>query len=44
MKSLFNEAEYKEIRNRIENLNPDIAKVWGKMTIAQMMAHCSAGI
>lgn len=44
MKSLFNEVEYKEIRNRIENLKPDNAKQWGKMTIAQMMAHCSAGI
>ncbi len=43
MKSLFNEAEYLEIRKRVENLQNDNARQWGKMTIAQMMAHCSIG-
>lgn len=43
MKSLFKEAEYKEIRKRVENLQADNTRQWGKMTIAQMMAHCSIG-
>lgn len=43
MKSLFNEVEYSEIRKRVENLKPDNARQWGKMTIAQMLAHCSIG-
>lgn len=43
MKSLFNEAEYKEIRNRVENLQANNPRQWGNMNIAQMMAHCSIG-
>lgn len=43
MKSLFNKSEYTEIRKRIENLQPDHPRQWGKMTIAQMMSHCSIG-
>ncbi|MDP9042261.1 MAG: DUF1569 domain-containing protein [Bacteroidota bacterium] len=43
MKSLFNESEYLEIRKRAETLQTDNTRQWGKMTIAQMMAHCSAG-
>jgi hypothetical protein len=31
-----------EIRNRIEFLRPDSEKQWGKMNVAQMLAHCSA--
>jgi Protein of unknown function (DUF1569) len=44
MNSIFNQPEFKEIRSRIENLKPDAQKQWGKMSVAQMMAHCSAGI
>ena len=43
MKSLFNEAEYREIYQRVESLQADNSRQWGKMTIAQMMAHCSIG-
>ena len=43
MKSLFNEAEFKEIRKRIENLQSSNTRLWGKMNIAQMLAHCSIG-
>lgn len=43
MKSLFNEAEYQEIRKRVETLQANNTRQWGKMTIAQMMAHCSIG-
>lgn len=43
MKSLFNEIEYTEIRNRVESLKANNQQQWGKMSIAQMMAHCSLG-
>ncbi len=43
MKSLFNESDYLEIRNRIESLQNKSKKQWGKMDIAQALAHCSLG-
>ena len=43
MKSLFNQSDYLEIRNRLEILTPQSPRQWGKMDIAQMMAHCSVG-
>jgi hypothetical protein len=42
MKSLFDLSCATEIRNRIEFLRPDSEKQWGKMNVAQMLAHCSA--
>jgi Protein of unknown function (DUF1569) len=44
MKNILNEAEYKTIRNRIENLKPDAQRQWGKMDVAQMIAHCNVPI
>jgi hypothetical protein len=44
MKSVFNKTNYKEIRKRIESLMPNAQKQWGTMNVAQMMAHCSAGL
>jgi tetrahydromethanopterin S-methyltransferase subunit G len=41
MKSVLNLAEYKEIRSRLENLSLDSEKQWGKMDVAQMLAHCN---
>jgi hypothetical protein len=43
MKSLFNQSEYNETRQRIETLTSENARKWGKMDIAQMLAHCSIG-
>ena len=43
MKSLFSESDYKEIRKRIENMSPNNQRQWGKMNVAQMLAHCSIG-
>lgn len=39
MKSLFDKPAYEEIVNRLENLNPDSQRQWGKMDVAQMLAH-----
>jgi hypothetical protein len=43
VKSLFNEIDYREIRERIESLTPGNQQQWGKMNVAQMLAHCSIG-
>lgn len=43
MKSLFSESNYREIRKRVETLEVNNTRQWGKMNIAQMMAHCSIG-
>lgn len=40
-KSLALMTVSQECRERIGRLNPDAAPRWGKMTAAQMMAHCS---
>ncbi|GGB12707.1 DUF1569 domain-containing protein [Puia dinghuensis] len=43
MRSLFNENEFREIRQRVASLHSNNVRKWGKMQIAQMMAHCSIG-
>lgn len=43
MRSIFNESDYAEIQQRVGGLTPQNSKQWGKMDIAQMMAHCSVG-
>ena len=40
IKSVFNASSYEAIKNRIENLQPNAERQWGKMDIAQMLAHC----
>lgn len=41
MKSIFDKPNFDEILRRIDNLRPDSVRQWGKMDIAQMLAHCS---
>jgi hypothetical protein len=40
MKSLFTEQDYAEILERLDNLSPESQAQWGKMDVAQMLAHC----
>jgi hypothetical protein len=40
MKSLFNVTDTSEIIERIEKLQPAGKALWGKMNVAQMLAHC----
>jgi hypothetical protein len=44
MKSLFEPAAVNEITDRMAHLRPDSERQWGKMNVAQMLAHCSAAI
>jgi hypothetical protein len=41
MKSLFEKDSYQEIIQRINKLTPATTRQWGKMEVAQMLAHCS---
>lgn len=44
MKNLFEDDTVIEIKKRMEDLRPDSERRWGKMSPAQAMAHCTAGI
>jgi hypothetical protein len=41
MKNIFQPAVTGEIIERINNLAPTTAQLWGKMNVAQMLAHCN---
>jgi hypothetical protein len=41
MKNVFNPTDSAEIINRIEKLTPSSKPLWGKMSVAQMLAHCN---
>lgn len=40
MKSLFDEQTYYEVKTRIENLQGNTERQWGKMSVSQMLHHC----
>ena len=44
MKNLFEPGTVEEVRSRIEHLRSDSPRQWGKMDVAQMMAHCSTAL
>jgi hypothetical protein len=44
MKNLFEAATVEEVKERMARLRPDSQRLWGKMTPAQALAHCSAGM
>lgn len=44
MKNLFEPDVLEEIKQRINKLTPDTQRQWGKMEVAQMMAHCTAAL
>ncbi len=44
MRTLFEKEAVDEICGRIDKLQPAVQKQWGKMNVAQMMAHCSGAL
>ncbi|MCM3439237.1 DUF1569 domain-containing protein [Metabacillus halosaccharovorans] len=42
MKNIFIQLNSEEMLNRIDKLSPNSKPQWGKMDVAQMLAHCSA--
>ena len=41
MKNLFDATVVNQVKTRLGNLEPQSERRWGKMTVAQMLAHCS---
>ena len=44
MKNLYHPETVDEVLSRIDKLQPATQRQWGKMDVAQMMAHCSAAL
>lgn len=44
MKNLFDKAIAEETKHRVERLQINSARQWGKMNAAQMLAHCASGM
>jgi hypothetical protein len=44
MKNLFDATAATEVKTRLEKLRPQTERLWGKMTAAQMLAHCSVSM
>lgn len=40
MKNLFDKGAYSEITDRVNTITPESLPQWGKMNVAQMLAHC----
>lgn len=41
MQNIFDPSTTSELIARIESLKPDSQPIWGKMSVDQMLAHCS---
>ena len=44
MKNLFDPAVANQVKTRLAKLEPQTERRWGKMTPAQMLAHCSVSM
>ena len=44
MKNLFAATDADELKARIALLQPGTEPLWGKMSVAQMLAHCALGM
>ncbi len=44
MKNLFDVTVASQVKARLGKLHPQSERRWGKMTAAQMLAHCSVGM
>jgi Protein of unknown function (DUF1569) len=44
MNNLYNEEDVTSILERVKNLSPNNTKQWGKMNIAQMLAHLNESL
>ena len=43
-KNLFEAAAVDEVRKRMAQLRPDSERLWGRMNVAQALAHCSVAM
>ena len=42
MKNLFEKETVEEVIERLDGLEPEAQRQWGKMDVAQMLAHCAS--
>jgi hypothetical protein len=42
--NIFNPSDYADIQQRLRQLTPDNQRQWGKMTLPEMLIHCSIQI
>jgi hypothetical protein len=41
MNNLFDATVASEVKTRLKKLQPQTERLWGQMTVAQMLAHCA---
>jgi hypothetical protein len=44
MKNLYESTTVATVKERVAHLRPDSQRLWGKMNVAQAVAHCSLGL
>lgn len=44
MNTIFNNTDYNNLVQRVNKLNGSLTPQWGKMNVAQMLAHCTVGL
>ncbi len=44
MRTLFEPTTVDDVQARLQRLEPGQQRLWGTMTVAQALAHCSAGL
>lgn len=44
MKNLFDRALANQVKQRVDSLRVDSHRQWGKMSVAQTVAHCASGL
>lgn len=44
VKNIFDTKTFDEIISRVNSLNPNSQRLWGKMTVSQMLAHLVAAL
>jgi hypothetical protein len=44
MNNLYNQTDVDEILNRLEQLQPNAQRQWGKMDVGQMLSHLNASL
>lgn len=44
MKTVFDAEVYQELRGRIDSLSPQSSRLWGKMSVSQMLEHVARAL
>ena len=44
METLFDPVSYRDVLRRVESIQPNSQRQWGKMTVAQMLEHVSRAL